>query len=207
MKHLKTVTLLGLAVAFMAPFAVNAQATTLTSAGATYTGKVTGEATDVVIHRKTESGAAFNITCNKSTISGQVVGHGLAVTTSIKLESLLFQECYGYGGVTETKILKPGVLEIHTAPGDAGGTTGNGTVTWGGSVFELTTAWQSTGLSEHCIFKLSNADIGPLTGSKATGATAKLNIDALLGTSFYCGLYAELTANYTITTPDNLNVD
>lgn len=207
MKYLKMLGLMGLVMAFMAPIAGNAQATVFTSGGVSYTGEFTAEATDILIHRKTFAEGAFKITCNKSTISAKGVSHGLAVTATVQITSILFQECSSIGGVTETKILKPGALEIHTAPGDTEGITGNGTVTWSGSTFELTTTWQATGKSEHCIFKLSNADIGSITGSKGTGATAKLNVDALLSTSFGCGLSAELTAAYTINTPDNLNID
>jgi len=206
MKHLKKLGLIGLIMAFMAPLAGNAQATALTSGGVTYTGEFTATATDVILHRKTFAEGLWGITCNKSTMTGKVVNHGLAVTATVQLTSILLMECVSsVHPYTEAKILKPGVLEIHTAPGDTGGTGGNGTVTWSGP-FELTTYIGQPGYAEHCIFKLSNVDIGSITGSKNTGATAKLNVDAFLSTSLGCGLSAELTASYTINTPDNLNI-
>lgn len=206
MKYLKMLSLVGLVMAFMAPIAGSAQATAVTSAGATYTGVFTAEATHVLIHRKTFAEGKFGITCGKSTISGGVASHGIGVTASLQMGSIVFANCVSVVNPNaEVKVLNPGKPEIHTASGDTEGTTGNGTVTWSG--FEFTTSIGPIPINEHCFFKLSNVDIGSITGSKGTGATAKLNVDALLSTSLGCGLSAELTATYTITTPDNLNVD
>jgi hypothetical protein len=206
MKHAKTLGLIGMVVALMVPFAGSASATALTSGAATYTGEFTATATGVELHRETFAEGKFGITCNKSTIKGAVVNHGLAVTATVQLTSAIFAECVNLlHPATEVKLLKPSALEIHTAPGDTGGTSGSGTVTWN-APFELTTSIGGPGFGEHCIFKLASADVGSITGSKGTGATAKLNLDAFLSTSLGCGLSAELTAPYTITTPDNLNV-
>jgi len=206
MKHLRKFGLIGLVVAFLAPLAGNAQATVVTSGGASYTGGFSAEASDVILHRKTFAEGKFGITCGKSTMSGSLPSHGLGVTASLAPTSLFFINCVNVlNPSAEVKVLNQGKLEIHTASGDTEGTTGNGTVTWSG--FEFTTSIGPVGINEHCFFKLSNADVGSITGSKGTGATAKLNIDALLSTSLGCGLSAELTATYTITTPDNLNID
>jgi hypothetical protein len=206
MKHLGRFGLIGLFVALMVPFAGSAQATVVTSGGASYTGGFTGETTDVILHRKTFAEGKFGITCGLSTLSGGITAHGLGVTASLAPTSLFFGNCVNVlNPNAEVKVLSLGKIEIHTAPGDTEGTTGNGTVTWSG--FEFTTSIGPVGINEHCFFKLSNPDVGSITGSKGTGATAKLNIDAFLSTSLGCGLSAELTATYTITTPDNLNID
>lgn len=206
MKHLGKFGLIGFVVALMVPLAGSAQATVVTSGGASYTGEFTAQATDVVLHRKTFLEGKFGITCEKSTISGKVAGHGLATTASLQLGSVTLGNCSNVlTPSAEIKVLKLGALEVHTAQGDTEGTTGNGTVTWSG--LEFTTSIGPVGINEHCFFKLSNADVGLITGSKGTGATAKLNVDAFLSTSLGCGLSAELTGAYTITTPDNLNID
>jgi len=206
MKHLGKLGLIALVAASIASFAGSAQATVVTSGGASYTGGFTAETTDVILHRKTFAEGKFGITCGLSTLSGGITAHGLGVTASLAPSSLFFGNCVNVlNPNAEVKVLNVGKLEIHTASGDADGTTGNGTVTWSG--FEFTTSIGSIGSNEHCIFKLSSADVGSITGSKSTGATAKLNVDALLSTSLGCGLSAELTATYTITTPDNLNID
>lgn len=206
MKHLGKLGLLGLAVALMVPFVGSAQATVVTSGGASYTGEFKAEAKDVVLHRKTFFEGKFGITCGKSTISGFVSSHGSGLTATVGLNSVTFGECQNVlNPSAEIKALSPGKLEIHTASGDTEGTSGGGTVTW--NSFEFTTSIGPIGGNEHCFFKLSNADVGSISGSKSTGATAKLNVDAFLSTSLGCGLSAELTAAYTITTPDNLNID
>lgn len=206
MKHLGKLGLVGLVMALMVPLAGSAEATVVTSGGASYTGEFKAEAKDVVLHRKTFFEGKFGITCGKSTISGFVAGHGSGVTATVGLTSVTFGECQNVlSPFTEVKVLSPGKLEVHTASGDAEGTTGNGTVTW--NSFEFTTSIGPIGGNEHCFFKLSNADVGSITGSKGTGATAKLSVDALLSTSLGCGLSAELTGAYTINTPDNLNID
>ncbi|HET7416784.1 MAG TPA: hypothetical protein VFJ61_04050 [Solirubrobacterales bacterium] len=205
MKHLKTLGLIGLVIGALLSLAGSASATALTSNGATYTGEFVAKATGVRIHRPTFGEGKWSLTCN-STISGKVSGHGAAVTATVVLGTFFLTECVSeVNPNAEAKILKPGTLEIHTASGDSTGSTGNGTVTWSGP-FELTTSIGPVPINEHCIFKLSNADIGSITGSKNTGATAKFNLDALLSTNLACGVSAELTGTYTVNTPDNLNI-
>lgn len=206
MKHLGKLGLIGLVVALMVPFAGSAQATVVTSGGTSYTGEFKAESSDVVLHRKTFAEGKFGITCGLSTITGFVSGHGPTLTATVGLSSVILGNCVNVlNPNAQVKVLSPGKLEIHTAPGDTEGTTGNGTVTW--NSFEFTTSIGPIGINEHCFFKLSNADVGSITGSKGTGATAKFNLDAFLSTSLGCGLSAELTGTYTITTPDNLNID
>jgi hypothetical protein len=206
MKHLKTLALIGLVIGALLSLGGSASATALTSNGATYTGEFVAKATKVKIHRTTFAEGHFGITCN-STMSGKVTNHGVAVTATVQLTTFLLTECESeVNPNSEAKILKPGTLELHTGPNDPGGTTGSGTLTWSGP-FELTTNIGTPGFNEHCIFTLSNADIGSITGSKGTGATAKVNFDAFLKTSLGCGVSAELTGTYTVNTPDNLNID
>jgi hypothetical protein len=210
MKHLKTLGLIGLATGALLALGGSASATTLTSpVGTSYTGKFVAESTTKVqIHRNQLFEGAFNINCAKSRLEGQVESHGVGVTATVRLTNVLFMECVTVAYVTETVLLKPGNLEIHTASGDTEGTTGNGTVTYAKNPFELTIKWQTmAGNGEHCIFKLSNGDIGSIRGSKSLGGTAAFELRAFLTTSLGCGLTAELTGTYTISTPDNLNVD
>lgn len=199
MKHLRTLSLIGLVMGALLSTGGSASATILTSpSGTTYTGKFVAESTtEVQIHRQW-FGGMFNVTCPRARLEGQVENHGVAITATIRITSTQFIECWTpFQGVTETFLLKPGLLEIHT-----GNEGTNGTVTYTGTTFELTT---KTSYPEHCVYDLSNSDIGSITGSKATGGTATFDLRASL-TSLACGP-AELTGSYKITTPDNFNVD
>ena len=149
MKHLGKLGLIGLVVALMVPFVGSAQATVVTSGGTSYTSEFKAESTDIVLHRKTFAEGKFGITCGKSTISGFVSAHGPAVTATVGLTSVILGQCVNVlTPYAEAKVLSPGKLEIHTAPGDTEGTTGNGTVTW--NSFEFTTSIGPIGINEHC---------------------------------------------------------
>jgi hypothetical protein len=208
MKYVRTLGLIGLASVALLALAGTASATAITSNGSTYTGKFVAESTtQIQIHRNQLFEGAFNVNCAKSRLEGQVESHGVGITATIRLTNVLFMECVTVAYVTETVLLKPGNFEVHTASGDTEGTTGNGTVTYAKNPFELTIKWQTmVGNGEHCIFKVSNSDIGSIRGSKSLGGTAAFELRAALTTSLGCGLTAELTGNYTISTPDNLNV-
>lgn len=207
MKYGRTLGLVGLAAIALLALAGSASATIVTSNGSTYTGKFVAQSTTTVqIHRNQFYEGAFNVTCTNSSIEGEVENHGLTLTASIRLTKVQFAECVSAGYITETFLLKPGALEVHTAQGDTEGTSGNGTVTFTGAVFELTTKRvQVGGTGEHCIFNLSNSDIGSIKGSQF--GTAGFELRAALSTSLACGLTGELTGSYTISTPDNLRID
>ena len=139
-----------------------------------------------------------DISCTASTVAGKTGNTGSSTeTVSGALSSLTFTGC----NATVT-VLKPGSLEIHTQETKS---NNNGTLTSSGA--EVTVVF----LGFHCIFSTSNTDIGTLTGSANTGKTATLDISAKIprtgGTSgAFCGSTAEWTGNYSVTSPDTLNV-
>ncbi|HEX5990018.1 MAG TPA: hypothetical protein VFY75_07390, partial [Solirubrobacterales bacterium] len=91
-------------------------------------------------------------------------------------------------------------LQIHSTG------KGNATVTWTGGEF---TADGPFGIQ--CLYKTNATDIGTLTGSATTGATATLDLNSAIiprtGDNVFCGVAGELTGSYKVTSPDYLGVD
>ncbi|HEY6731343.1 MAG TPA: hypothetical protein VI039_09985 [Solirubrobacterales bacterium] len=196
MKSLKMLGLLTVAAAALTAFGpASASATVLTSpAGSTYTGTLSAKAIgEVVFH------GFVTHTCKNSVIEAQVEQHGSLVTAAGKVNKMTFTEC----GSTHIAVIKPGTLEIHT---DTATANGNGTVTLSG--VEITYVLTSIFGSIHCTMIGNQFDLGTLTGSKNTGATARIGTQRISDpTSFFCPTEVDWTASYEFTTPDYLDVD
>ncbi len=184
LKVLRATALLGLLV--IAAFAGTASATVLTSpAGTAFTGtKVSHSVGEVSVFGR----------CKTAGIHEEVESHGAAATAVGKVTGLTFSEC-----TTSVTVLKTGSMEVH------GLGNGNGTVTASG--FEFT----STTPALHCVYTFLKDDhLGTLTGSKNTGGTAVLHVNAVLvrtSGNFFCGATTQWTGTYVVQTPDYLDVD
>ena len=139
-----------------------------------------------------------------STVQGKANTGGASETVSGSIEALTFTPCTQNVVVT---VLKKGSLEIHTDAMDAetGLTPRNGTLTSTGT--EVTIEL----FGFHCIFTTSNTDIGTVTGSTATGATATFDIAATIPrtggrSGAFCGSSGQWTGSYLIDTPDWLDI-
>jgi len=140
-------------------------------------------------------GTSFSVTCKRSTSEGEVIETG-----KVSLGFLSFEEC----GTSTVTVVKPGKLTVSTDPE---GPIGNGTVRSSGT--EITVLTHNAIGTVHCIFRTEVTDLGTVNGSKATGGTATWEINSpipLKTTDPGCGSF-ELTGEYTITTPDYLDVD
>jgi hypothetical protein len=144
----------------------------------------------------------LSVICKSSTLEGEVTdagGTGTAVTAAVT--QLTFEEC----GTGTVMAIAPGSLEVHAAD------KGNGTLTWlGGKITWLTHL--PFGTTMHCIFSAKTSHLGTLTSSEnEEGQTAKVDAEALMqreSTDFGCSTsIGEMTAIYTFTAPDYLDVD
>ena len=194
MKYVKMLGLLAVAAAAMMAFAGVASATTVTSpAGTTYTSTVKASAGSTELH-----GEAFSVSCASSTVEGKVESHGAGITIGGNIDSLVFASCN-----FPVTVLKAGSLEVHEKQG------GNGFVGTLTSTGAEITIHGPFGIN--CLYKTNATDIGTLTGSGTTKATAKLDIDSSLiprtGDSAFCGANGEWTGSYTVNTPDYLDVE
>ncbi len=190
----KILSLLAVAAAIGLSASVGvASAATLTSpAGTTYGGKVhaTSEG-HVTIHNP-----IAKIECS-STLEGEVKGQGAGEPIGIPLTSMTFTGCTNSYHVT---VISPGSLSVHAIAGSK-----NGTVTWSGATID------TTRFGVNCRYKTENTHVGTLTGSKATGATATIDLSG--GIPFHsgsglCGSSAtSLTGSLSVATPDYLDVD
>ena len=188
--------LLATAIALFAFAGLASAATPTSPAGTTYTGKLhaTSEG-HVTIHN-----TIANIQCN-STLEGAVEVPGGGEPIAIPLSSLTFTGCTNSWHVTT---VSAGKLEVHSIAGSR-----NGTVTWTGATIE------ATRLGITCNYKTEATDVGTLTGSKTTGGTATIDLSGALPFHSGSGLCTKegkgeptsLTGNYSVGTPDYLDVD
>lgn len=215
MKYVKMLGLLAVAAAALMAFAGTASATELTNAQ----GDKLGVGTE--IHAESEGATSLTgtitITCQKSTVEGEVTNAGGAgITVSGHVSTLTFTEC---GNHTVT-VKNAGSLEIHTEFEETGdpktshetaAATGNGTLT--STDAEVTVLLHSFLLGTvHCIYKTNETDIGTLTGSKnVAGKTATLDINSVsiprVTTDSACGNHSTWEGSYSVTNPDYLDVD
>ncbi len=194
MRYLKMLGLLAMAAAALMAFAASASATTITSpTGTNYTSTI--EAENENGHVKLVGPLGINIQCN-SRVKGAVEGHGSG-TAEGKISALTFFGCTN--GYTAQVINNNfGSLQIH----------GNGTLTSSNTEVTVTTP-----LGFNCIYKTAAAgtDIGNLTDSHDTGATATLDIVAVAiprtGHSAFCGANGEWNGHYLVFVPDQLYID
>jgi hypothetical protein len=193
MKYVKILGLLAVAAAAMMAFAATASATTLTSpTGTVYTGSLHAihEGTHVTLQNP-----IAKIECN-STVEGAIEHHGTGQTVTGNITSLSFTNCTNEWHVT---VVAAGSLELHHKA------SGEGTVTSSGATVE------ATRFGVNCRYKTENTDLGTITDSHKTGATATMDIHALIpfhSGSFLCGSGATTwEGNYSVTTPDLLYID
>ena len=193
MKYVKILGLLAVAATALMAFAATASATTATSNGSTYTEgiKAANENGHVKLHNETA-----NIECSSS-VEGTIENHGPSVTLEGPITALSFGNCTN-GWTVHVKQF--GRLTAHTI-----GSGPNATLTSTETTVEATVP--VFGIT--CSYLTNETDIGTLTGSTTTGATATLDISASIprhsGSAFCGGATSAWTGNYTVTTPDNLD--
>ena len=191
MKHLKMFSITALTAISTAVFAASVSATVITSpASTTYAGTISASAGVTSLHND-----AFSVWCNKSLVTGKVEFHGAGTTAGGAVSTLSFSEC-----TRPVTVLAKGSLEVAATSG------GNGTVR--SSVASVTIHGP---FGVNCLYTTAQTDVGTLTGSSTTNATAKLDINSALiprtGDSPFCGTFGEWTGSYTVNTPDYLDVD
>jgi hypothetical protein len=195
MKLLRLSSLLILtATTLMALGGIAAADTPTSPAGTAYAGKLhaTSEGGHVVI-----ANPIANIECS-STLEGESKSQGSGKPIGIPLSSLSLTGCTNAWVAT---VISAGSLEVHGILG-----TKNGTVTWSGGNLKFTR------FGVNCVYKTEATDIGTLTASEATGATATIDISAKLptgsGSSGLCGSgAASFKGSYKVGTPDYLDID
>jgi hypothetical protein len=199
MRYLRMLGLVGLVVGAMLGLAGGASATELTSPAGT---KLEAESElKAESEGAVEFAGSINFSCQKSAIEGKISNAGGKETTvSASLSKLSLTEC---GNHTVT-VLNPGSLELH----DSG--NGNGTLTSTGA--EITLLTHSVFLGTiHCVYVIEATDLGTLTGSSTTGATATLDIGGIslerISTDVDCGSHSTFGGSYQFTSPDFLDVD
>jgi hypothetical protein len=173
--------------------------TTLTSPAGTTLGagaKIKAESEGAI-----EFAGTVTFNCQKSALEGEVSSAGgKEATVTGSLSSLSFSEC----GNHTVSVLKPGSLEIHSLG------SGKGTLTSTGAEITVLTHGVFLG-TRHCIYTTNKTDIGTITGSSVTGATAALDIGPAqtpqVATDATCGENAEWGGSYKVTSPDYLDVD
>ena len=193
MKLLRLSGLLVLAATvLMACGGIASAAAPTSPAGTTYEGKFDAASEGHVVI----ANSIANIECS-STLEGEVKFPGGNEPISVPLTSLTFT-CTNSWAPT---VSSPGSLEVHAIPGSQ-----NGTVTWSGTKI----SFSRFGIS--CNYKTEATDVGTLTGSKATGATATIDLSGKLiidsGGSFLCGSNtAAFSGSYKVGAPDYLDID
>lgn len=221
MKYVKMLGLLAVAVAALSAFAASASATQLTSpTGTTYTGTITA----VNEGNVSLDGSFVTVTCEVSHVEGKVEQHGAGVTVKGKIAKLTFSNKGGAACNFPVTVVENGSLEIHAvsektnaegkkeivACNTAGQVECTGTLTSSGAKVSIAT---SVGT---CVFTTNATDIGTVTPTNDTGATATLDIGGPEGKTgriprtegnFLCGSQGQWTGSYSVTTPDSLWID
>jgi hypothetical protein len=165
-------------------------------AGTAYTSTIKAESEGHVVLHSENAPTAFTVECNAS-LDAIIEQHGPSTTAGGKVSSLVFTTCTNGATVV---VNKPGTQEVHSLE------NGNGTLTWSGAEITI----HVPGLNVKCIYTTSGTDVGALTGSKNTGATATLDFNSSTigrtGGSVFCGTGGFLTGNLKVTTPDYLDI-
>lgn len=177
-----------------------ASATTLTSpAGTAYTGTIKAESQGNHLAIDTPSGS---FPCSKSNLEWNVESHGASVTARGPVSSFTAKEC----GTTTVTIIDPGEFELHTRSSEA---VDYDPITW--VDFELTIVTDSIFGSIDCTYAYNLLSMGAITSSKTTGQTARFKVETSLIPSLsedpLCSKSIRITADYTIPSPDYLDVD
>jgi hypothetical protein len=220
MKYANMLGLLAVAMAALAAFAAIASAATLTSpTGTTYTGTITAVSESILT-----LDAPFTIQCEESHVEGKVEQHGAGVTVKGNISKLTFTNKGGTACNFPVTVVQKGNLEVHAvseitngsgkkeivACNTAGQVECTGTLTSSGAKVSIAT---SVGT---CVYTTNATDLGTLTPTNDTGATATLDIGAPEGKTgriprtegnFLCGTQGQWTGSYSVTTPDTLYID
>lgn len=190
--RLKVHGLLALAVLTTMALGASANGTTVTSGGSLYTGTI--KAANEIGHINLHNPLA-DIECSVS-VEAAVSSHGSAVTAEMPLGHMTFTGCTNW----VVTVNSAGSWSAHTIAGSS-----NATLTSSGTTISAKNI--ATGTT--CNYTTNNTDIGTLTGSNTTKATATLDISASIpfhGGSIFCGAAASaLTGTLLIATPDSLN--
>jgi hypothetical protein len=199
-RFLINVRVVALTAAFLMAAGGTASATTLTSpAGTAYTGVIKAESQGNHLAIDSPSGS---FPCGKSSLEWNVESHGAAVTAKGPVSSFTAKEC----GTTTVTIVDPGEFELHTRSSEA---VDYDPITW--VDFELTIVTDSIFGSIDCTYAYNFLQMGAITSSKTTGQTARLKVDTAPIPSFsedpLCSKSIRVTADYTIPSPDYLDVD
>lgn len=201
MKYIKMLGLAAVAATALTAIlgAGSASATTLTKEG----GAIMGA--NSTIHANLESGTVAKlifgfetVECNEATIGAITANEtGAEITANMTTKTLFFNKCD-----CEVKTLAGNFLLIKSLGNN------NGTLTSSGA--EITVNCTSAFGLVHCIISTASTDIGTLTGSANTKATATMDIASanigLLKTNPICGETAKWEGKYLVGTPDTLNV-
>lgn len=133
----------------------------------------------------------FTYECKAGTLKGKTGNEGSATeTVKVPLETMTFSQCN-----CETKVLKPGTLEIHWISG-----TRNGTVTISGEEETFTCNTIFGGI--HCLITPSTHDIGTIIGGKQPEQkTENRQVDP---TNILCDENPEWDGRYQVTSPNPL---
>lgn len=210
MRYVKMCGLLAMAAAVLMAFAGSASAGIFTTEkdGPAWTGAVHATAGETTLH------GAATITCNSSTVQGEITQHGSEVTGKGSITGLTFSECNAH-----VTVKKAGTLEIHTHSADPSGGT-YGIATSSGAEVSI----QITSLGLTCVYTTNNTEVGTVTTSThqflthlmatetkepdiAITATIHINSAKIPRTegSIFCGSSGVWTGTYQITTPDYLD--
>ncbi len=198
MKYVKMLGLAAVAAAALMAFvgAGTASATALTNG----LGETLPAGTEIKAENEgttTLTTSFLNVTCSSSSVAGKTEQKEAASITG-KVETLTFGGC----NCTVT-VLKKGTLSISHSTGSNGTLSSNGA--------EVTVQCQTIFGAVHCIYSTENTELGTLTGSATTGATATMDISSAgiprAPTNPICDEESNWDAKYKVTQPDALNVD
>ena len=203
MKYLKILGPVALAVAGLMALAPSVSATNLTSpVGTNYTGVVKAESIfNIRIHNTLLEDECL------SKFEWQPESHGSAVTLQGAVTSFSVFECVEKESKSTISLLKRGSFEVHTFGAEK---PNSGKVTWTGA--RMTSVTDTAIMNIACVYELEVPFTALLTGSgDLLGKTAKVDMEVLWkyveGNVLLCPKKTTWTAEYTITTPDFLNVD
>lgn len=198
MRFAKLIMLLAVAALTLMAMAASASATELTSPFGTKLG--IGTTIKAESEGWVEFDGSINVTCQKSSIEGEVTSAGGASSTVRgNFTKLSFTEC---GNHTVT-VVKGGSFEVHTEEANL---NLRGRLTSSGA--EITILTHSIFLgTRHCIITSGFSELGTIT----FGGTATIDVSSFglfeVETDSLCGAFPDLTGNYKITSPDSLFVD
>lgn len=194
MKYLKIPVLCAVAAIGLMAFAGSASAGSFTVNHVVATPDIKSVSTHAVLHLSPD------LTCEGATLDVDIQSHGAGVTAKGPSD-LNFVTC----GSSEVVVSKGGTVEFHTHPNDAGGSSGNATITMSGSEFSV--KLNSIFGTITCIFTTNNTDIGTFRGATSTSGHAAIEINGTIprtGGSSLCGSSGQWTATYHVSSPTGI---